>query len=224
MYSVMIVEDDATIREELTTFLENNGYEVIALTDFQNVVGELERHSVHCIFLDLSLPNIDGYYIAKEVRKVSNVPIIVVTSRDDTLDELMSINYGADDFITKPYNLHVLLARLQSLLRRTYEKSDGKEILIKGVSIDLPRGLVRYQENTQELTKNEIGILSYLVNNKNTVVERSELMEYLWNTDWFVDDNTLTVNINRLRKKLEGIGVEDFIETKRGVGYSVNDN
>ena len=224
MYTIMIVEDDTTIREELTLFLENNGYGVIALTDFQNVVGELEKSTVHCVFLDLSLPNIDGYFIAKEIRKISDVPIIVVTSRDNTLDELMSMNYGADDFVTKPYNLHVLLARLQSILRRTYEKNDTNEITVRGVSVDLPRGIVKFEGETQELTKNEMGIISYLIQNKNSIVSRSDLMEYLWNTDWYVDDNTLTVNINRLRKKLEEIGVVDFIETKRGIGYSINDN
>ncbi|QIK69772.1 response regulator transcription factor [Erysipelothrix sp. HDW6C] len=224
MYRIMIIEDNDKIRNELSTFLQKNGYTTLLVTEFHNVIETYQANDVDCILLDLSLPVVDGYYLAKEIRKLSDVPIIVVTSRDNTMDELMSMNLGADDFITKPYNLQILLARLQSVLRRAYEKADMQVITIRGVELDIPRGIVRFQGTEQELTKNELRILSYLIQNKNTIVSRQDLMQYLWNTDWFVDDNTLTVNINRLRKKLEEIGIDDFIETKRGMGYTINEN
>ncbi|WP_159649842.1 response regulator transcription factor [Erysipelothrix aquatica] len=224
MYRIMIVEDNEKIRNELSTFLQKNGYETLVITDFGSVIEAFKEQDVHCILLDLSLPVVDGHYLAKEIRKISEVPIVVVTSRDSTMDELMLMNLGADDYITKPYNLQILLARLQSILRRSYEKSDSQVVTIRGVELDLPRGSVKYRDAQQELTKNELRILSFLIQNKNTIVSRQDLMQYLWNTDWFVDDNTLTVNINRLRKKLEEIGIEDFIETKRGMGYTIYDN
>ncbi len=224
MYKIMIVEDDETIRTELSTFLENNGYETYCVTDFKTVVEQVTQEAIDCILLDLSLPNVDGYYLAREIRKISSVPIVVVTSRNSTMDELMSMNLGADDFITKPYNLHILLARLQSVLRRAYETGESQVLVLKGVELDLPRGIVTYQGQKQELTKNELRILSFLISNRGSIVSRQDLMQYLWNTDWFVDDNTLTVNINRLRKKLEEIGVVDFIETKRGMGYTIHED
>lgn len=223
MYRIMIVEDNETIRNELSSFLEKNGYETYRVLDFKNVVNQVQNEKVDCILLDLSLPDVDGHFLAREIRKVSSVPIIVVTSRNNTMDELMSMNLGADDFIAKPYNLQILLARLQSVLRRSYENSESQVYMIRGVELDLPRGLVTYQGKEQELTKNELRILSYLITNKGSIVSRQDLMQYLWNTDWFVDDNTLTVNINRLRKKLEEIEVYDFIETKRGMGYTIHE-
>lgn len=224
MYKIMIIEDNDTIRNELSTFLRKNGYETCLITDFSNVMETFKQAEVDCVLLDLSLPEVEGHYLAKEIRKVSAVPIIVVTSRNSTMDELMSMNLGADDFITKPYNLQILLARLQSVLRRAYEKNDAQVTVIRGVELDIPRGMVRYMGQEQELTKNELRILSYLISNRGSIVSRQDLMQYLWNTDWFVDDNTLTVNINRLRKKLEEIGIVDFIETKRGMGYTIHEN
>lgn len=224
MYKIMIIEDNDTIRNELSSFLKKNGYEITLITDFKNVMETFKQEVVDCVLLDLSLPEVEGHYLAKEIRKISAVPIIVVTSRNSTMDELMSMNLGADDFITKPYNLQILLARLQSVLRRAYEKNDNAVTVLRGVELDTPRGMVRYMGQEQELTKNELRILSYLIANKGSIVSRQDLMQYLWNTDWFVDDNTLTVNINRLRKKLEEIGIVDFIETKRGMGYTIHEN
>lgn len=220
----MIIEDNDTIRNELSSFLKKNGYETTLITDFKNVMETFKQEVADCVLLDLSLPEVEGHYLAKEIRKISAVPIIVVTSRNSTMDELMSMNLGADDFITKPYNLQILLARLQSVLRRAYEKNDNAVTVLRGVELDTPRGMVRYMGKEQELTKNELRILSYLIANKGSIVSRQDLMQYLWNTDWFVDDNTLTVNINRLRKKLEEIGIVDFIETKRGMGYTIHEN
>ncbi|AZK44051.1 MULTISPECIES: response regulator transcription factor [Erysipelothrix] len=224
MYKIMIIEDNDTIRNELSSFLKKNGYETTLITDFTNVLDTFKQEDVDCVLLDLSLPEVEGHYLAKEIRKISEVPLIVVTSRNSTMDELMSMNLGADDFITKPYNLQILLARLQSVLRRAYEKNDTPVTVLRGVELDIPRGMVRYQNQEQELTKNELRILSFLIANKGSIVSRQDLMQYLWNTDWFVDDNTLTVNINRLRKKLEEIGIVDFIETKRGMGYTIHEN
>ncbi|AMS10828.1 response regulator transcription factor [Erysipelothrix rhusiopathiae] len=224
MYKIMIIEDNDTIRNELSSFLKKNGYETTLITDFKNVMETFKQEVADCVLLDLSLPEVEGHYLAKEIRKISAVPIIVVTSRNSTMDELMSMNLGADDFITKPYNLQILLARLQSVLRRAYEKNDNAVTVLRGVELDTPRGMVRYMGQEQELTKNELRILSYLIANKGSIVSRQDLMQYLWNTDWFVDDNTLTVNINRLRKKLEEIGIVDFIETKRGMGYTIHEN
>lgn len=224
MYKIMIIEDNDTIRNELSSFLKKNGYETTLITDFKNVMETFKQEVVDCVLLDLSLPEVEGHYLAKEIRKISAVPIIVVTSRNSTMDELMSMNLGADDFITKPYNLQILLARLQSVLRRAYEKNDNAVTVLRGVELDTSRGMVRYMGQEQELTKNELRILSYLIANKGSIVSRQDLMQYLWNTDWFVDDNTLTVNINRLRKKLEEIGIVDFIETKRGMGYTIHEN
>ncbi|MDE8227231.1 response regulator transcription factor [Erysipelothrix rhusiopathiae] len=224
MYKIMIIEDNDTIRNELSSFLKKNGYETTLITDFKNVMETFKQEVADCVLLDLSLPEVEGHYLAKEIRKISAVPIIVVTSRNSTMDELMSMNLGADDFITKPYNLQILLARLQSVLRRAYEKNDNAVTVLRGVELDTPRGMVRYMGKEQELTKNELRILSYLIANKGSIVSRQDLMQYLWNTDWFVDDNTLTVNINRLRKKLEEIGIVDFIETKRGMGYTIHEN
>ncbi|URQ76802.1 response regulator transcription factor [Erysipelothrix rhusiopathiae] len=224
MYKIMIIEDNDTIRNELSSFLKKNGYETTLITDFKNVMETFKQEVADCVLLDLSLPEVEGHYLAKEIRKISAVPIIVVTSRNSTMDELMSMNLGADDFITKPYNLQILLARLQSVLRRAYEKNDNAVTVLRGVELDTPRGMVRYMGQEQELTKNELRILSYLIANKGSIVSRQDLMQYLWNTDWFVDDNTLTVNINRLRKKLEEIEIVDFIETKRGMGYTIHEN
>ncbi|MTM42981.1 response regulator, partial [Turicibacter sanguinis] len=168
----------------------------------------------------INLPVFDGYYICKEVRKSSDVPIIVVTSRDSELDELMSMNLGADDFITKPYNTQILLARISSILKRTYGSLSASETLCyKGLTLNLSNGSITYEQKTMELTKNELKILGCLIKNQGQIVSRDVLMEHLWKSDLFVDDNTLSVNVTRLRKKLEEIGLKDAIETRRGLGY-----
>jgi len=220
MDKIIIIEDDEVIREELQNFLKRYGYEVKAPIDFNNIIQYVENENAELILLDINLPVFDGYYICREIRKTSQVPIIIVTSRDSDLDELMSMNLGADDFITKPYNIEILLARITNILRRTGGSLKTNNILsYRDFNLNLLNATVIYKDKCLELTKNEVKILSYLINNKGNVVKRDSLMEYLWKSDYFVDDSTLTVNINRLRKKLEEIGIENTIETRRGLGY-----
>jgi len=219
MKKIIIVEDEEKIRAELKNFLVNYNYEVICLSKFESIIGDILKENAHLVLLDINLPIYDGYYICREIRKKSNVPIIVVTSRDTEMDELMSINLGADDFITKPYNTQVLLARINSILKRTYDKESTDGIVYKGLELDLPKNTVTFENKEIELTKNEFRILNCLMKNKGKIVSRGDLMDYLWDLDLFIDDNTLTVNINRLRKKLEEIKCEGYIETRRGRGY-----
>ena len=169
--------------------------------------------------MDINLPVFDGYYICREVRKNSQVPIIIVTSRDTEIDELMSMNLGADDFVTKPYNTQILLARIENILRRTYAKQESTILTFKDLKLHLANGTISYQSKQEELTKNEFKILHCLMKNKGKIVSREQLMEDLWSSDLFVDDNTLSVNVTRLRKKLEAIGMDNPIETRRGLGY-----
>ncbi|WP_346939470.1 response regulator transcription factor [uncultured Clostridium sp.] len=221
MAKIIIIEDTETIRQELTTFLNRYGYEVIAPTDFENIISIIEKEEPNLILLDINLPVFDGFYICREVRKTSQVPIIVVTSRDSDMDELMSMNLGADDFVTKPYNTQILLARINSVLKRVNQGNEGnQEILVyNDLKLNLSNGTINCGENTLEITKNELKILYYLIKNKGSIVSREDLMDYLWKSNLFVDDNTLSVNVTRLRKKLDEIGVKDAIETRRGLGY-----
>lgn len=220
MEKIIIIEDDEIIREELENFLSKYGYEIVAPTYFDNVVQFILNENANLVLLDINLPIFDGYYICREVRKKSDIPIIIVTSRDSDMDELMSMNLGADDFVTKPYNTQILLARIAALLKRSVSNTATSNILTyKDFQLNLSNATIIYNEKEIELTKNEVKILSYLINHKGEIVSRELLMEYLWSTDYFVDDSTLTVNITRLRKKLEEIGIENVIETRRGLGY-----
>ena len=220
MEKIIIVEDDKIIREELQSFLSKYGYEVVAPSEFENIVEFILNENANLVLLDINLPLFDGYYICREVRKKSEVPIIVVTSRDSDMDELMSINLGADDFVTKPYNTQILLARIGALLKRSGSNTVSTNILTyKDFQLNLSNATVLYNGKEIDLTKNEVKILSYLINHKGEIVSRELLMEYLWTSEFFVDDSTLTVNITRLRKKLEEIGIENVIETRRGLGY-----
>lgn len=216
-----IVEDDPGIRGELTKFFQKYQYEVYAPDQFEEIVPGILEQQVHLVLLDINLPVYDGYYICRELRKVSDVPVIMVTSRDSDLDELMSMNLGADDFITKPYNTQILLARVSNLLRRTYQNQEPDRIQYGEVTLSLSRGVVQCQGKEAELSKNELHILALLIRNGERITSRTDLMNELWQSDEFVDENTLTVNINRLRRKLEQIGVRDWIKTKRGLGYSL---
>jgi len=220
--TILIIEDDATIRSELKNLLEKFNYSVIAPDDFSDIVTTANSAKPELILLDLGLPYHDGHHICREIRKHSSVPIIVVTSRNTETDELMSMHLGADDFITKPYNTQILLARIENVLRRTYESTQTEPLLTcKEVSLNLCDSTVHFNGQIQELTKNEVRILRLLIKNKGHIISRDQIMAELWQSDEFVDDNTLTVNINRLRKKLCDIGIEDFIQTKRGQGYIV---
>lgn len=221
MAKIIIIEDTEIIRQELETFLTRYGYEVIAPTDFKNIMSIIEKEEPNLILLDINLPVFDGFYICREVRKTSQVPIIVVTSRDSDMDELMSMNLGADDFVTKPYNTQILLARINSVLKRVNQGNEGnQEVLIYNeLKLNLSNGTISCGDETLEITKNELRILYYLIKNQGNIVSREDLMDYLWRSNLFVDDNTLSVNVTRLRKKLEEIGVKDAIETRRGLGY-----
>ncbi|OSB13530.1 response regulator transcription factor [Clostridium botulinum] len=220
MKKILIIEDDEVIREELQNFLRKYGYEVNAPIEFNNIIQYVEKENASLILLDINLPEFDGYYICREIRKTSDVPIIIVTSRDSEVDELISMNLGADDFVTKPYNTEILLARITNILKRAYGNLKTNNTLnYKDFNLNLSNATVIYKDKSLELTKNEVKILSYLINNRGNIVKRDSLMEYLWKSDYFVDDSTLTVNINRLRKKLQEIGIENPIETRRGLGY-----
>ena len=219
MSKIIIIEDTEKIREELKTFLVRYGYEAVAPTNFENIIQDTLKEEPDLILLDINLPVTDGYYICREIRKTSDVPIIVVTSRDNEMDELMSMSLGADDFVTKPYNTQILLARIESILRRVNGANQRDTIVYNELKLNLSNGSVMYNGRTAELTKNELKILSCLIKNKGKIVSRDDLMDFMWNADAFVDDNNLSVNVTRLRKKLEGVGMKDNIETRRGLGY-----
>lgn len=222
MFRIMVVEDEEKIREELKNLLERYGYQVQALNDFHEAAGQIIAARPHLVLLDINLPEYDGYVLCRQIRQQSSVPIIMVTSRDSDVDELMSMNLGADDFITKPYHVQILLAHIQAILKRTYHEDQGRLLEANGVLLDLGRGSAVYRGQSVELTKNEMRILGLLMRKQGTIVSRDEIMTDLWQSEEFVDDNTLTVNINRLRRKLESIGVpQDYLSTKRGLGYMI---
>lgn len=216
---IVIVEDDQRVREELQQFLQNYGYEVAVIEQFQDVVGQLTQLAPQLILLDVNLPTHDGYTICREWRKQSEVPIIIVTSRSSDVDELMSMHLGADDFITKPFNTQILMARIEAILKRTYQQGNSQVLTYHDLQLDVAKGVLSYQNEHVTLTKNELIIFQYLIQNQGTIVARESLMEYLWSTSAFIDDNTLSVNVTRLRKKIEGLGVTNPIETRRGLGY-----
>lgn len=220
MYKIMIIEDNAKLKEKLKGLLSKYGYSVVDPTPDENIINSFRETSPHLVLLDINLPYFDGFHFCREIRKLSNVPIIFVTSRNSSMDEIMSMTVGGDDFITKPYNPEVLLARINAVLRRSYSTiSDNLEY--KGLVLNIANYTAVYKNNTIELTKNEYKVLYFLMQNKGKLVSRDELMNYLWDDDIFLDDNTLTVNVNRLRKRLEDIGVQEYITTKRGQGYMI---
>lgn len=220
MSKILIIEDDEKLRKELEIFLNKNGYEATSLENFENPVKDAIEINSDLILLDINLPNIDGEYILKEIRKVSNVPIIMITSKDNELDELISLNYGADQYVTKPFNLQILLAKIAGLLRRSkITDTNQNKIDCQDFILNVSKSMLE-KENTQiELTKNELKILYFLVSNRGQIVSREEIINYLWESESFIDDNTLTVNMKRLRTKLEEVDLQDLIETRRGQGY-----
>lgn len=217
--TLFIVEDDFELRKELITFLKNCGYDCKTSDDFTNIVKDALEAEPDLILLDINLPYFDGYHICREIRKVSDVPIIIVTSRNTDMDELMSMNLGADDFVTKPYNTQILLARINAILKRIEKAGDASDLKYNGLTVYTTKSTVAFGDNSIELTKNELRILTIFLKNQGNIVSRIDLMDELWQSDEFVDDNTLTVNVNRLRKKLEQIGAVNFIQTRRGQGY-----
>ncbi len=220
MQKILIVEDDKKLRKELETFLCKNGFDAKSLEKFDNTIEDILNEKADLVLLDINLPYVDGEFVCKEIRKVSNVPIIMVTSRDNEIDELMSLNNGADQYVTKPYNIQILLAKINGLLRRNQNSGRNPEkIDCDGFILNLAERVIEKDNQKIELTKNEYNILYYLSIHKGEVVSRDEIMDYLWESEEFIDDNTLSVNIKRLRTKLEELGFMDRIETRRGQGY-----
>ena len=219
MPKILIIEDDEKLREELKIFLNKNGYEATTLITFENTIQDILKINPDLILLDINLPNTDGEYICKEIRKQSNMPIIIITSRDNELDELLSINNGADHYITKPFNIQILLAKIGSLLKRTNMQEINDKIDVKDFILNTSNNTIEKDGKIIDLTKNEYKILKYLVQNREKIVSREDIMECLWESESFIDDNTLTVNITRLRNKLEELELKELLETKRGQGY-----
>lgn len=222
MYKILLVEDDEGISNAIESYLENWGFEVVTVQNFRNVSGEFSEANPHIVLLDIMLPCYDGYYWCKEIRKTSNVPILFLSSASDEMNIVMAVNLGGDDFVAKPFDFRVLLAKIQALLRRTYEIAGSPALLeYKGVTLNLNNFTLSFEGCTLELTKNEFRILETLLSNKGKVISRDTLMTKLWQDDNYVEENTLTVNVTRLRKKLEDLGLSDFIKTKVGYGYLI---
>lgn len=224
MYKILIIEDDCGIALGIEKSLQSWGFKTKCVTDFSNVLVDFSQYKPHLILLDISLPFFDGYHWCSEIRKVSKVPIVFISSASDNMNIVMAMNMGADDFIAKPFDKSVLVAKVQAMIRRTYNFSPSVNVIEhRGAMLNVADGSVNYNNKKIFLTKNEYTILHLLMENKNKIISRDTLMEHLWQTDSFVDENTLTVNISRLRKKLDSVGLTDFITTKVKMGYIVSD-
>lgn len=221
MFKIVIVEDDKEIREELKILLENSGYEVGVISNFEHIAEKIIEDKIHLILLDINLPNKSGYDICSKIRTKSKVPIIFVTSRNNSMDELKGIMLGGDDYIEKPYNVPILLARIKNLLNRTYSEEMENKIEYKGIILDILKSKITYNKQEIELTKTEIKTWHYLLKNKDKIIPREDIIDFLWDNEVYADDNSLSVIITRLREKLKEIGIENLIETKRGQGYKI---
>ena len=214
---IIIVEDDKMLAQELKELLYNNGYESMIIEDFEKTTEKILKQNADMILLDINLPNINGEFLLKEIRKESNIPIIMVTSRDTEADEVISMSTGADDYITKPYNPTILLLRIEAILKRV--NKENEKIEYRDVELDKDRSLIKRKDKQVILSKNEILIFDFLIKNQGKIVSRDDIINYLWDSEEFVDDNTLSVNMTRLRNKLAEIQLENAIETRRGQGY-----
>ena len=222
MFTIMIIDDNEQLQNEIGNLLTINGYSVLKPKDFDKIPKMVKDDSPDLVLLDINLPSDDGFKLCTEIRSFSKVPIIFITSRNTNIDELMAITLGGDDYITKPYNTQILLARINALIKRAYPNDSNLDIIeYNGLKLNILSSTIEYKGNSKELTKNEMKILYYLLINKEKIVSRVEIMEYLWDSSMFVNDNTLTVNITRIRNKIEEIGLKDFIKTKRGQGYII---
>ena len=225
MAKIMIIEDEINIRQELMQFLTNSGYETSAVVDFANVVMQVKEQNPDLLLLDVNLPGTNGLLICDQLRRESDIPIIFVTSNRTSMDELECMMRGGDDYIAKPYQMPILIARITAVLRRTrkVEQKDQGFLICKGVRLDTTSAMISYDNRKCELTKNEMKILYCLMKHKGAIIARMDLINYLWDNEVFIDDNTLSVNVTRIRHKLSELGVTDFIETKRGLGYLICD-
>lgn len=224
MYKIMIVEDDSTIASILASSLEKWGFSAYYVKDFSAVMELYRQEQPHLVLMDITLPFYNGYYWCSELRKESNIPIIFISSNTANMDIVMAVNMGGDDFITKPFEIDVVVAKIQAILRRTYSyMNQVSTIEHRGAILNLGEATLVYKDYKLELSKNEFKILQLMLENKNNVVSREQIMKKLWDSDCFIDDNTLTVNMTRIRRKLEDIGLENYIITKKGLGYMVGD-
>lgn len=220
MRTIMVIEDDQTIREELAALLKNEGYQAKIMTEFERIPEQVRSARPDLVLLDLGLPGRDGLSLCSAIRKIA--PIIVVTSRTSALDELQALNLGSDDYVTKPYNIPVLLARIKAVLRRNgTEMTEPDSLEAAGLRLSLTKGTVAASGGMAELTRNELKILAHLMAHAGEIVSRADLIEALWDSQIYIDDNTLSVNVTRLRGKLEGLGAPDVIKTRRGMGYQL---
>lgn len=221
---IFIIEDDEALSREISLSLNKWGYKMKEVEDFGNITNEVINCNPKLILMDINLPYYDGFYWCSQIRNFLKVPIIFISSRDNDMDIIMSINMGGDDYITKPFSPQVLTAKIQAILRRTYSyNTDLKSDIIKfkDITLNIVESTLYFKDQRVELTKNELKIMRILMDNQEQIVSRDEIIEALWDTDEFISENTLTVNVNRLRKKLEGIGLEEFILTKKGQGYMI---
>lgn len=217
---ILFIEDDDKLRQELQRFFAMQGYETCEITDYQHMEEEVLRAEGHLLLLDINLPVMDGSHLCRELRKKTSIPIVMITSQNTEMDELLCMNYGADDFIAKPFHPQILLAHVEAILKRTYQsKEEGSRISCGDFYLDISRGTAASGGQEIELTKNESRILYSLARERGKIVSRDKIISDLWDSELFVDDNTLTVNMTRLRAKLETIGMADVIQTKRGQGY-----
>ena len=219
MKKIVVVEDDKVLREALTALLRENGYEICQIVKFEKTEQQIAEEKADLVLLDIILPDTNGQEILRNLRRISDIPVIMLTSKTGETDEILAMSYGADDYITKPYNPTLLLLKIEAIFRRMTPENQKTEVEYRGMQVDLLRSTMKYDGQEVVLSKNEISILYYLMKNKGKIVSRDELMDYLWDCNDFVDDNTLTVNINRLRKRLEEAGLSGVIETRRRQGY-----
>ncbi|WP_370224251.1 response regulator transcription factor [Cytobacillus sp.] len=223
MYRIMMIEDDEKIRRIVADTLKKWQYDVVEVTQFDEVLTEFEQTSPHLILLDINLPVFDGYYWCQQIRSVSKVPIIFLSSRNQNMDIIMAINMGGDDFIQKPFDLDILLAKISALIRRkyTYQEEENLRFIHRGLKLNVTNSTIEFNGQSNELSRNEFILLQLMMRNIGKIVSRDDLMQALWNEEQFVDDNTLTVNVNRMRRKIAAIGLEDFIITRKGLGYLI---
>lgn len=223
MYRIMVVEDDNALCTNMNEAFVKWGFETAAVESFQNIVGEFNINKPNIIIMDVNLPYFDGFYWCNKIRQISQVPIIFLSSRDTNMDIIMAMNTGADDYITKPFSMDILIAKINALLRRTYSYGEQTSDIVEcdEVILNLMENTLLYKDEKIELTKNEFKVMLLLMKNRGRTISRERIMRTLWDDDNFINDNTLTVNINRLRMKLEGIGLKDYIVTKKGYGYMV---
>ncbi|MEF2097057.1 response regulator transcription factor [Peribacillus frigoritolerans] len=223
MFKIMIVEDDEKIRKIVADTLTKWKYDVVGIMEFDHILDDFEKFQPDLVLLDINLPTFDGFYWCQQIRAISSVPILFLSSRNQNMDIIMAINMGGDDFIQKPFDLDVLVAKISALLRRNYTYQNGHNLKLthRNLSLHVTNSTIQYEEQSIELSRNEFIILQLMMRRIGKIVSRDDLMQALWNDEQFVDDNTLTVNVNRLRRKISGIGLEDFIVTRKGMGYLI---